>query len=126
MVEVPASRVVIADAGPLIALAGVSCPHLLQVLSREVWITRTVRDEILPDEAAFDDAPELLEALGGDWFHVVDADAPSSTFAAIDAGEASAIHLAQTWREQGGDRSRLAQYGRKTVSARRIVSGLPE
>jgi len=35
------------------------------------------------------------------WLHVVDADAPQSTHAAIDAGEASAIHLARTWLDSG-------------------------
>ena len=73
-------RVVIADAGPLIALARIEALHLLRQLFGRVCVTTTVRDEILPAKAAFADAETLVRTLaeglrlrisdGGGWiFH---------------------------------------------------------
>lgn len=53
-------RVVIADAGPLIALAGTEALDLLRQLFGRVFITTTVCNEILPVRAAFADADLLL------------------------------------------------------------------
>ncbi len=52
-------RVVIADAGPLLALARIEALNLLRQLFGRVCITRTVRDEILPAKAAFADSGHL-------------------------------------------------------------------
>lgn len=49
-------RVVIADAGPLIALGRIDALNLLYELFGHVCITATVRDEILPDTSGFADA----------------------------------------------------------------------
>jgi predicted nucleic acid-binding protein len=44
-------RVVIADVGPLIALARVEALYLLRDLFGRVCITTTIRNELLPAEA---------------------------------------------------------------------------
>ena len=60
-------RVVIADAGPLIALARIEALYLLRQLFGRVCITTTVRDEILPAKAAFADADLLVRMLAEGW-----------------------------------------------------------
>ena len=96
-------RVVIADAGPLIGLARVDALALLRGLFGRVCITSTVRDEVLPAGAAFADADLLARALAEGWIEVVPA--PQGDWAplnpGVDAGEASAIHLACRWRDAG-------------------------
>jgi len=64
-------RVVIADAGPLIALARIEALYLLRQLFGRVCITTTVRDEILPAKAAFADADLLVRMLAEGWIDVV-------------------------------------------------------
>jgi predicted nucleic acid-binding protein len=96
-------RVVIADAGPLIALARIESLHLLRQLFGRVCITTTVCDEILPTNAAFADADLLARALAQGWVDVVEV--PQSDGRplnpGVDAGEASSIHLAHHWRKAG-------------------------
>ncbi len=96
-------RVVIADAGPLIALARIEALGLLRQLFGRVCITTTVRDEILPDKAAFADADLLARTLAEGWIDVFEV--PTSDFTplnpGVDAGEASAIHLAKDWQSAG-------------------------
>jgi len=64
-------RVVIADAGPLIALARIEALHLLRQLFGRVCVTTTVRDEILPAKAAFADADLLVRMLAEGWIDVL-------------------------------------------------------
>ncbi|MCL2345722.1 MAG: DUF3368 domain-containing protein [Desulfobulbus sp.] len=96
-------RVVIADAGPLIALARVDALDLLRRLFGRVCLTATVRDEILPGAARFPDADALVCALRESWLDVVEP--PSNDWQplnpGVDAGEASAIHTVCHWRDQG-------------------------
>ncbi len=96
-------RVVIADAGPLIALARIDALHLLRQLFSRVFITTTVRDEILPAGAVFAEASLLISTLAEGWINVVEV--PISDFTAInpgvDAGEASSIHFAKQQRDAG-------------------------
>lgn len=96
-------RVVIADAGPLIALARIDSLALLRGLFGRVCITATVRDEILPAASSFPDAGLLAHTLAEGWIEVVDT--PQGEWKplnpAIDAGEASAIHTACIWRDAG-------------------------
>lgn len=103
MSAAPGRRVVIADAGPLIALARIDALALLPGLFGRVYITATVREEVLPGTAAFPDAAVLALALQEGWLEVVDA--PPSAFKplnpGVDAGEASAIHTACAWRDAG-------------------------
>ena len=96
-------RVVIADAGPLIALARVDSLDLLRQLFGRVCITAAVRDEILPAGSTFPDADLLAQTLSEDWIAVVEV--PSDDWVplnpGVDPGEASAIHAAWVWREAG-------------------------
>lgn len=96
-------RVVIADAGPLIALARIDSLALLRGLFGRVCITATVRDEILPAASSFPDAALLARTLAEGWIEV--ADEPQNEWMplnpGIDAGEASAIHTACVWRDAG-------------------------
>lgn len=96
-------RVVIADAGPLIALARIEAIGLLRQLFGRVCITTTVRDEILPAKTAFADAELVARTLAEGWIDVVEV--PTSDFRplnpGVDAGEASTIHVANHWREAG-------------------------
>jgi predicted nucleic acid-binding protein len=96
-------RVVIADAGPLIALARIEALYLLRQLFGRVCITTTVRDEILPAKAAFADADLLVRALAEGWIDVVEV--PQADYRplnpGVDAGEASSIQVAKHWSEAG-------------------------
>jgi len=96
-------RVVIADAGPLIALARIDALHLLRQLFGHVFITTTVRDEILPAGALFAEGALLMSTLAEGWINVVEV--PTSDFTPInpgvDAGEASSIHFAKQQRDAG-------------------------
>lgn len=96
-------RVVIADAGPLIALARIEALHLLRQLFGRVCITTTIRDEILPAQAVFADADLLVRTLAEGWIDVVEV--PMSDCRplnpGVDVGEASAIQMAVHWREAG-------------------------
>ena len=71
-------RVVIADAGPLIALARIEALDLLRQLVGRVCITTTVRDEILPAKAVFADTHLLVSTLAEGWIDVVEV--PTSDF----------------------------------------------
>ena len=96
-------RVVIADAGPLIALARIEAIDLLRQLFGRVYITTKVRDEILPAKAVFAEVDMLASTIAEGWIDVVEV--PTSDFRplnpGIDVGEASAIHLAHVSREAG-------------------------
>lgn len=96
-------RVVIADAGPLIALARIEALYLLRELFGRVCITATVRDEILPATSGFADADLLARTLADGWIDVLAM--PQEAYKAmnpgVDAGEASAIQAAITLREAG-------------------------
>ncbi len=96
-------RVVIADAGPLIALARVDSLALLRSLFGNVCITTTVRDEILPKAAIFPDTAMLAATLAEGWIEVVEV--PQSAWtplnAGVDPGEASSIQTACHWRDMG-------------------------
>lgn len=95
--------VVIADAGPLIALARIDSLGLLRGLFGRVSITATVRDEVQPAASGFLDAPVLARTLVEGWIDVVEE--PQDDWRplnpGIDAGEASAIHTACGWRNAG-------------------------
>lgn len=62
--------VVIADAGPLIALAKISQLHLLPALFTTVLITRAVADECLRSQST--DAVLIRQALESGWLKCVD------------------------------------------------------
>jgi predicted nucleic acid-binding protein len=95
--------VVIADAGPLIALARIESLGLLRDLFGRLSITARVRDEILPAASTFPETALLASTLAEGWIEVVDE--PQNEWKplnpGIDAGEASAIHRACVWRDAG-------------------------
>lgn len=87
--------VVIADAGPLIALSHLQKLDLLQGVFGDVLITPVIREKLLP-VGDYPGKDLLLAAMESGWLRIVDA--PSSDWRSlcpgVDAGEASAIHLA--------------------------------
>ena len=87
--------VVIADAGPLIALSHLNQLDLLRGVFGEVLITSIIRAEILPVTDYVGKAA-LQAALAAGWLHSVDAvvDDWQPLGSGVDAGEASAIRLA--------------------------------
>lgn len=98
-------RVVIADAGPLIALARINSLNLLRELFGQVLITRTIKEEILPPSSVgkFADAEVLARALSEGWIEVFDIplDGWQPLNPGVDPGEGSAIHAACGWRDAG-------------------------
>jgi predicted nucleic acid-binding protein len=96
-------RVVIADAGPLIALARIDSLDLLRSLFGRICITTVVRDEILPATSGHIDTELLARTLVEAWIEVVEV--PQHDWKPInpgvDAGEASAIQVACAWRDAG-------------------------
>lgn len=98
-----ARHVVIADAGPLIALARIDALHILRDLFGRVHITRIIHGEILPSAGCFVDATSLTQALVDGWIEIVEVDMAGwqPLNPGVDPGEASAIHIACLWREAG-------------------------
>lgn len=96
-------KVVLADAGPLIGLARIDALVLLSRLFGRVVITDKIHAELFPSAGSFADAALLQAALDQDWIKVVNA--PPAPFKlknpGVDAGEASAIHLACHCRDAG-------------------------
>lgn len=87
--------VVIADAGPLIALSRLQQLDLLRGVFGNVLITATVRNEVLPT-ADYAGKTSLQTALEAGWLQTVDDPIGDwqTLCTGVDAGEASAIHLA--------------------------------
>lgn len=104
-------QVVIADAGPLIALARLQQLELLARLFRTVWITDVVAAEMgmaaTTSSAEFFPGIEALrDAARQGWLHVVEmhsaSDDPYQPInPGVDAGEASAIGLALQKQRKG-------------------------
>lgn len=101
--------VVIADAGPLIGLARIGQLDLLPQLFGKVTVTSYVADEVLAG-GAFADQALLQAAFAQDWLAVVPMDEWDPdvwrvlcrdliSLHQIDMGEASALVLAQQWRD---------------------------
>lgn len=87
--------VVIADAGPLIALSHLEQLDLLRGVFGDVLITPVIREEILP-EADYMGKASLLAAMESGWLRVADVSLADwrPLCPGVDAGEASAIQLA--------------------------------
>lgn len=103
------SRIVIADAGPLIALARIEQLDLLARLFGSVTVPSPVADEVLAG-GNFPDTAVLAHALAQPWLQTVKL--PDGWFDEcrdllqlhqIDMGEASAIVLAQHCEAEGGE-----------------------
>lgn len=94
--------VVIADAGPLIALARIGRIHLLRDLFANVMVTETVQQEVLAG-GKFAESVPIEEAIQAGWLQVKAS--PDAADAAdlewLDPGERSAILLALEYRCNG-------------------------
>jgi len=88
--------VVIADAGPLIALSRIGKLALLQQLFQQIIITTTVKDEILENEHCKGKA-EVIKAINAGWIEVQSVNMIDwkTINSGVDAGEASSIYLAR-------------------------------
>lgn len=89
------SRVVIADAGPLIALSRIRQLSLLRGLFGTVAITEQIRGEML-DHGPFPGQEAIVATLQAGWLrsHAVDLTGWQSRTPGVDEGEASAMCLA--------------------------------
>lgn len=76
---------------------------MLRGLFARVFITATVRDELLPAVTSFPDAGALAQTLAEGWIEVADAaqDGWQPLNPGVDPGEASAIRMAIQWRDAG-------------------------
>jgi len=103
------TRIVIADAGPLIALARIDHLALLGKLFGSVSVTSIVADEVLQG-GDFPDRSMLSQAFSQTWLQRVNVDSPSQlsqtkslmNLHQIDAGEAGSMVLAQQAQTEGG------------------------
>lgn len=100
-------KVVIADAGPLIALARIGQLGLLPQLFANVAVTETVAIEV-SQGGDFPDAQAIADALAQPWLQTVTQSAPELALCRawmdlyqIDLGEASAMVLASQCQAQG-------------------------
>lgn len=91
------TRVVIADAGPLIALSRVGQLLLLRGLFGTVEITGQIRAEVL-DGGSFPGQHAIAAALQAGWLrcHAIDLAPWQPRYPGVDEGEASAMLLAET------------------------------
>ena len=88
------ARVVIADSGPLIALACVDALVLLRKLFDEVVITGSVRDECLAKPG--DDSQRISRAIEDGWLKVVPgAGADQALSPSLGIGESDSTCFAQ-------------------------------
>lgn len=89
------TRVVIADAGPLIALSRVDQLFLLRDLFGTVEITRQIRAEVLAG-GNFPGQDTIAAALQAGWLrcHTIDLSPWQPCYPGVDDGEASAMLLA--------------------------------
>ena len=92
------ARVVIADAGPLIAFAGIDGLCVLRALFSRTWITAAVRNECLAAEGV--DAQRIAASIRDGWL-VVEAHARESVplTPSLGLGESDSIRLALEDRE---------------------------
>jgi predicted nucleic acid-binding protein len=87
-------QIVIADAGPFIALYAIERLELLRGISHSILVPRAVRDEI----AAGAPRPGSVEIEVTPWIHISEGPVvlTSTLELMIDRGEAAAIALAQS------------------------------
>lgn len=89
-------KVVIADAGSLIALSRIDQLDLLQQIFQKITITDIVRDEILENNHC-KGKTNVIKAMSDGWIKVqrIDMKDWKTINTGVDAGEASAIYLAR-------------------------------
>lgn len=92
------ARVVIADAGPLIAFAGIDGLFILRALFSRICITASVRDECLVAEGV--DAQRIAASIGDGWLAVEAGSGESAPLTpSLGLGESDSIRLALEDRE---------------------------
>lgn len=120
------SKLVAADASPLIGLAVAGVFHVLRELFGTVTITRLVKDEVTGDPRR-PGASELEAAMREGWIRVAPAPPETWHLTGIDAGEASTIALAQQHEDalvlmdDTLGRAQAAALGLKTVDLAGIL-----
>lgn len=117
------SRIVIADAGPLIALARLDRLVLLRELFDEVAMCDAVAREVL-DGGEFTDATRIRSAIDQGWLRVQAIafalpDVADSGLAGLGAGESSSILWAMTLRDAGLETLLLVDDRQAREAARR-------
>ena len=118
--------VIVADTGPLIALAGIGQLELLRQLYNIVLIPQPVHDEVLAGGASLVGLETYQQT---EWLEVVEVDVNDpSLLALLDEGEASVIVLAQKRKanvvlidEQKARKVARTLYGLKVIGSVRIL-----
>jgi predicted nucleic acid-binding protein len=117
----PDRLLVVADSGPLIALAGADGLELLHLLYQRVVMPTAVRQEIA---APPPNRPGAAAVLNAHWLEVIGPVGPPDPFivGALDSGEAAVIALARTlpgavvlMDERRGRRVASTAYGLEVV-----------
>lgn len=92
------ARVVIADAGPLIAFAGIDRLAILRHLFSDICVTESVRDECLAKDGV--DAQRIARSIKDGWLVVLAPGRPSVPLSpSLGVGESDSIRFALEARE---------------------------
>lgn len=87
------ARIVIADAGPLIALASIDVLPMLRELFSQIYVTGSVRDECLAKTGA--DARRIGTAVSEGWLRVQPVKSPGHPLSpSLGVGESDSIRFA--------------------------------
>lgn len=92
------AQVVIADASPIIILSQIGGLDWIAPLFGKVWLTKIVREELLPGGKPGEQA--ILAAIDSGVLAVLDQDWPKPLFPELDEGEASTIRAALNLQEK--------------------------
>ena len=94
MAKTKPMTVVIADAGPIIALSRIDKLDLLQQVFQQITITKIIHDEILKNDHC-KGKMAVIKAIDDGWLKVqsVDMSDWKTINPSVDAGEASAIYF---------------------------------
>jgi len=119
-------KVVITDAGPLIALSRIEHIHLLKALFTEVFLTETVEQEVLVG-GDFVDSAHIRQAIKDGWLQVVHSAKGlaaksdiSTEVEGLDPGEATSILWAAGLLQTGQDVMLIMDEAKGRKVARRL------
>jgi predicted nucleic acid-binding protein len=94
------SKLVIADASPLIALSLVGHLRLLKSLFGKIWVAPIVIDEVLTGQFEHGES-DIRAALDAGWLTICDADLAEIDLRGLDPGETQSILQAITLSRDG-------------------------